>query len=416
MSEFDEVMAVELLAAEAMAHGLTYEAVVGDIEHWRPIGIVNALVPSVVPLPKRVSGEALGWLRAGVAPYAGACRDMRCRVQHAPYLRIINGPAVPRRPGTRPAARTRGPNWFEIRNAVSGGTAEIYIYDEIGYWGVTAQDFVRQLTALDVAEVDLRLNSPGGDAFDGIAIHNALRNHAATVTVTVDGLAASAASVIAMAGDRVVMGHGAQMMIHDASGITLGNADDMREMADLLDSMSDNIAEFYADRAGGDVSTWRDAMRAETWYNASEAIAAGLADEAAPARGSDPEPADQQVAARWDLSVFQYAGRDKAPAPGSTRSDGGKPRRQPPEQRRPAARAPESTAPATPVPAPEPSAPPVFEWDPDLFRAVVEDTYVNAPAPPQTPPAAPESEHDEPFVFDATEFRNSVLAAVREAR
>src|SRR5690606_17127720 len=95
---------------------------------------------------------------------------------------------------------------------------------------------------------------------------------------------ASIASVIAMAGDRVVMGRGAQMMIHDALGVTVGNAADHREMAELLDKTSDDIAGFYAEKAGGPLSTWRELMRAETWFSAEEAVEAGLADEVLPAR------------------------------------------------------------------------------------------------------------------------------------
>src|SRR5690606_8034659 len=103
--------------------------------------------------------------------------------------------------------------------------------------------------------------------------------HQAHVTVIVDSLAASIASVIAMAGDRVVMAKNATMMIHDGHGLSIGNAADMREMADLLDKVSDNIASVYAERAGGDVAEWRERMRAETWYSADEAVSAGLADE-----------------------------------------------------------------------------------------------------------------------------------------
>lgn len=327
-------------------------------------------------------------------------------------IRITNRAAsAPARPGTRPAARTRGPNWFEIRNAVTGGTAEVFIYDEIGYWGVTAQDFARQLAALDVTDIQVRLNSPGGDAFDGIAIYNALRTHSASVTVVVDALAASAASIIAMAGDEIVMNVGSQMMIHDASGLCMGNASDMAEMVALLDRMSDNLAGIYAARVGGDAETWRDAMRAETWYTAEEAVAAGLADRTGDGASDD----GKQMAAKWDLSVFQYAGRDSAPGP---QTPGGGPVADPVRPRlrssRPAARTPGAAPPAL-APETEPSAPPVFEFDPDLFRAVIEDTYTHAAAPPQTTPDSPE-QTDDPFVFDATEFRNSVLAAVREAK
>lgn len=200
-------------------------------------------------------------------------------------------------------------DWYRIENATSeASAATVHIYDEIGYWGVTAQDFVRELQAVDAGRIDVHLNSPGGEVFDGIAIMNALKQHQAHVTVIVDSLAASIASVIAMAGDRVVMAKNATMMIHEGSGLAIGNAADMREMADLLDKVSDNIASVYAERAGGEVAEWRERMRAETWYSADEAVAAGLADEVMPA--PDKTPTDT-----WDLSIFNYSGRAAAPAP-----------------------------------------------------------------------------------------------------
>ncbi|MGV9779791.1 head maturation protease, ClpP-related, partial [Streptosporangium sp. NPDC003464] len=159
----------------------------------------------------------------------------------------------------------------------------------------------------------LRVNSPGGDVFDGIAIMNTLRSHPARVTTHVDSLAASIASVIAMAGDRIVMQPHSQMMIHDAAGMCIGNATDMHEMAAMLDRQSDNIAAVYAERAGGTVADWRERMRAETWLSAEEAVAAGLADEVAPRRDTDKDKAPVENA--WDLSIFRYAGREHAPAP-----------------------------------------------------------------------------------------------------
>lgn len=212
-------------------------------------------------------------------------------------------------------------DWYRIRNAVGGGPAEVLIYDEIGWFGVSADDFVRDLQRLDVGEMTVRLNSPGGGVFDGIAIHNALRQHRAQVTVHVDSLAASIASVIAMAGDRLIMQPHSQLMIHDASGLCIGNGTEMRALADLLDKQSDNIAAVYAERAGGTVAEWRERMRDETWYLAEEAVEAGLADEVAPYRSRDDEdegkvdPEADRLAARWDLSVFRYAGREQAPAP-----------------------------------------------------------------------------------------------------
>jgi ATP-dependent Clp endopeptidase proteolytic subunit ClpP len=152
------------------------------------------------------------------------------------------------------------------------------IYDEIGSWGVTASDFVSELQGLTTDSITLRINSPGGDVFDGLAILNSLRNHRASVRVVVDGLAASAASFIAMAGETVVMSPNSMMMIHEASGLCMGNSQDMRELADLLDKTSSNIADIYARRSGRPAAEHRAAMKAETWYSDQEAVDAGLAD------------------------------------------------------------------------------------------------------------------------------------------
>lgn len=213
---------------------------------------------------------------------------------------------------SRPSMR-QSREWYSLRNS-GATTAELYIYDEIGYWGTTASDLVAALSQLQgVTAIDVHLNSPGGDVFDGIAIMNCLRACAATVTTYVDGIAASIASVIAMAGDRIVMGPHSQLMIHDASGLCLGNAEDMTEMATMLNFQSDNIAAVYAERTGGTVEDWRAKMSVESWYTADEAVAAGLADEVAqrPAQAAAGVPMDKA----WDLTMFAYAGREKAPAP-----------------------------------------------------------------------------------------------------
>jgi ATP-dependent protease ClpP protease subunit len=187
------------------------------------------------------------------------------------------GRAISRRPQNR-----GGGDWWKIGNA-DGERAEVFIYGFIGDdWAdedVTAASFTKTLRAITAPAIDLRVNSPGGHVFDGIAIYTALLEHPATIDVSVDGVAASAASFVSMAGDTVSMQKPAKMMIHDASGIVLGNAADMQQMADLLDELSDTIAGIYADRAGGTVATWRDAMKAETWYSAAAAVEAGLADK-----------------------------------------------------------------------------------------------------------------------------------------
>jgi ATP-dependent Clp endopeptidase proteolytic subunit ClpP len=204
-----------------------------------------------------------------------------------------------------------GHDWFRIENAKSDA-AEVWIYDEIGYWGTTADDFARALAEVDAKSITLRLNSPGGSVFDGVAIYNALRSHPATVAVQVDGVAASIASVIAMAGDTVTMGRGTRMMIHNPSGLAMGTAADMRELADLLDELAKDIAGFYSARAGGSVDQWRASMDAETWYSAQEAVDAGLADSVL---GADDTPKD--AAKTFDLTAYgyRYADRDQAPAP-----------------------------------------------------------------------------------------------------
>jgi len=207
------------------------------------------------------------------------------------------------------------------------GVATIRLYDPIdswgGDWGVSAKEFAQALDELpdDVNEIRLHINSPGGEVFEGIAILNALRNHRAKVTAVVDGLAASAASFIAMAGDEIVMGRNTQMMIHDAWGICIGDANDMRDLAGRLDHLSDNIASIYTDKAGGTVEDWRTAMLAETWYSADEAVAAGLADRVEQAQA----PAEN----RFDLSVFTYAGRDQAPDPTAARQPAPEPTPEP---------------------------------------------------------------------------------------
>jgi ATP-dependent Clp endopeptidase proteolytic subunit ClpP len=203
--------------------------------------------------------------------------------------------------------------WFRIENA-SASEADLYIMEEVGGWGVGASDFVRELSAVGAATIRLHLSSPGGDVFDGIAIYNALRNHPATVAVNIIGLAASAASFIAQAGDSVTIERNAQMMIHDAAGGCFGQASDMRTMADLLDKCSDNIADIYSQRAGGDVATWRAAMLAETWYSGAEAVAAGLADKVT-GETEEEEGDDTGIAASYDLSRFRFQGRHNAPPP-----------------------------------------------------------------------------------------------------
>lgn len=172
--------------------------------------------------------------------------------------------------------------WYRIANAEDAERAEMFIYGVIGDdWDpddVTAASFTRALRGITAPVIDLHINSPGGMVWDGIAIYSALRNHPASVNVTVDGIAASAASFVAMAGNEVAIEKPAKMMIHDARLVTVGDAADHQATVDLLNEVSDTIAQIYADRAGGTAEEWRTAMRAETWFSAEQAVAEGLAD------------------------------------------------------------------------------------------------------------------------------------------
>ena len=183
-------------------------------------------------------------------------------------------------------------DWYEIRMSAPR-TADIDILADIGGWwdGIDAATMVREIRDLDVDEIRLNINSGGGSVFDAVAILNALRQHPAKVVANVLGLAASAASFIACGVDETTMSANSTMMIHDGSGIAVGNAQDMHEMADLLDKLSDNIASIYAAKAGGTPDSWRETMRAETWYTADEAVAAGLADRVVDVAKADPPEA-----------------------------------------------------------------------------------------------------------------------------
>lgn len=185
-------------------------------------------------------------------------------------------------------------SWFTAR--AHAGVAELSIYDEIGAYGVPAKAFISELKALgDVTDLTLRLNSPGGSVFDGIAIYNALKRHSAKVAITVDGLAASIASVILCAGDEVIMPKNAMIMIHDPSAMVMGNAADMRSMADALDKMRDGLVSAYQNKTGHTPEEIIEWMAEETWFDANEALEIGFADQL-------EEPV--AMAAAFDLSSY----------------------------------------------------------------------------------------------------------------
>lgn len=214
-------------------------------------------------------------------------------------------------------------SWFRIENRPAPAaapqqspTTDIYLYDAIGEWGVTAQDFVDALRGVVTGTITMYVNCEGGEVFDGLAIYEAIRRHPANVTAFIDGIAASAASFVVMAADRIVIAEHGRMMIHDAHGIAMGNARDMYSMGDLLHNLSDTIADIYAEHAGGTREQWRAAMQAAeggpdgTWYDAKAAVKAKLADEMIggerPANALPVRPmlVDPAVAAQWDSGAF----------------------------------------------------------------------------------------------------------------
>lgn len=176
----------------------------------------------------------------------------------------------------------------------------IDLYGEVGMWGVNAADFRGVLK--NAGDINLRINSPGGDVFDGIAIYNDLIDHKGKVTVTVSGLAASAASIVAMAGDEIRIAESAFIMIHNAWGIAVGNRHDMRDMAEVLDGIDKGLARIYASRTSVGIRTITQMMDDETWINGKEAVDQGFADQLT--------GGEKDAKAAWNLGAFQHAPKE----------------------------------------------------------------------------------------------------------
>jgi ATP-dependent protease ClpP protease subunit len=224
------------------------------------------------------------------------------------------------------------------------GNAEIVIYDEIGksFWNedaVSAKSFLDNLTALgDVDTITLRINSPGGDIFDGVAIHNAIKNHKAKVTAHVDGIAASAASYIAMAADKIVMPANAFMLIHGASGFVFGNADDMRAVAGDLDRVDKSITATYVGRSKSTTAKIKAIMKEDRLMDAAEAKELGLADEVTK---------EVKMAAHFSLRLLPKAAAERFQAETGAVQDDPPPTAAEPE-------VPEVEPPSLPAPPPVP--------------------------------------------------------------
>lgn len=223
--------------------------------------------------------------------------------------------------------------WYKLVAAKADGDKEtkrttLHIYDVIGadlfFGGVDVNELVHEIEALDDdAELDVRINSPGGAAWDGLTLANAIMRHPGKTTTHVDGLAASAASLIALAGDDVVISKYGQMMLHNArGGLYSATAEELIDAGKTLQKLNGSMAEFYADRAGGESTEWARAMKRETWYSAEEAKSAGLATEIDESGKREEVEAAAAASIAKASAMFKYAGRQAAPSPSARVEDG----------------------------------------------------------------------------------------------
>ena len=187
--------------------------------------------------------------------------------------------------------------WFEMK--AQGDTAQIFIFDEIGFWGTDAEYFRDKLNALGaVKNIDLHLNSPGGNVFDGVAIFNMLKSHSAEITVYIDGLAASMASYIAMVGDLVVMPENAMMMNHNPNMTVSGEEKDLNKAVKILNTAKKAMIGAYATKSGKSEEEISAIMDSETWMTGAEAVEMGFADML-------EKPVEMAACNQFDLSSFQ---------------------------------------------------------------------------------------------------------------
>lgn len=169
---------------------------------------------------------------------------------------------------------------FRVSASADGTTVDVHLYDVIGWPFIEAQDLLYQIPK-NAKAINVYINSPGGDVFEGMAIYNFLIGHKADVNISVDALAASSGSLVAMAGDRIEMKPASFMMIHNPYSMMVGDAEEMRKEADLLDKISNVFAEAYGAISGKSTDEFLEMMKEETWFTPQEAIDAGLAHEIA---------------------------------------------------------------------------------------------------------------------------------------
>ena len=185
--------------------------------------------------------------------------------------------------------------WYNIQNK-AGEPADVYIFDEIGTYGITAQEFITDIKDLKDTPINLRINSLGGDVFDGMAMYNVIKRREAKTTVYIEGIAASIATIISLGADEVVMAENSLFMIHNAWGGTMGEAKDMRKTAETLEKITGELTDIYRKKTGLSYDALAEMMDEETWLNANEALEMGFIDTI-----SD----SIKVAAKYDVSKFK---------------------------------------------------------------------------------------------------------------
>ena len=187
-------------------------------------------------------------------------------------------------------------NWYNIKAEASSKSADVYIFDEIGTFGLTAQSFIEEIKSYKDTPMSLHINCVGGDVFEGMAIYNVLKKRTAKTTVYIEGIAASMGSVIALAGDEVIMAENSLFMIHNAWGGAMGEATEIRKTAALLDKISGEIADIYTKKTNLPYNRVKEMMDEETWLSADEAYSLGFIDSISDAI---------KVAAKYDVSKFK---------------------------------------------------------------------------------------------------------------
>jgi len=187
-------------------------------------------------------------------------------------------------------------NWYNIQSKTSNKVVDVYIFDEIGAFGMNAQSFIDEIKGFKNTPLNLHINCVGGDVFEGMAIYNVLKKRTAETTVYIEGIAASMGSVVALAADKVVMAENSLFMIHNAWGGAMGEAKELKKTANLLEKISNEIADIYIKKTNLPYDKVKEMMDEETWLNADEAFELGFVDSISDAI---------KVAAKYDVSKFK---------------------------------------------------------------------------------------------------------------